>query len=363
MSQQLCPAGQRPRLHSGRFHFKTGQNTTLHQRRSCKSQLFPGEGLGHATMGSLIAANTKFCLDFFKDLNKVKRNEKIFFSPLSISAALSMVQLGARGNTAKEMEKVLHIHKVLSTANPETKSTTGKCEEAGGTHSQFQELSVLGKASATCSLSIANRLFGEVTFQFLQQYLGSTRALFHVELEAVDFISAAEESREKMNSRVEKQTSGKDKDCAWLPGECASGPCEKSIPGLDSAVTYEKLAEWTDMRNVYPQKITVCLPWFRMEESCELTAVLQALVRNAFILEEAHFSGLSSEPGLFLSKAIHKSFVEVNEEGTEAAAATGITKILCSCITYTFRADHPFLYLIKHNPSKNMLFFGQCRSP
>lgn len=57
-------------------------------------------------MGSLTAANTKFCLDFFKELSKVKRNENIFFSPLSISAALSMVQLGARGNTAKEMEKV-----------------------------------------------------------------------------------------------------------------------------------------------------------------------------------------------------------------------------------------------------------------
>lgn len=57
-------------------------------------------------MGSLSAANTKFCLDFFKELRKVKRNENIFFSPLSISAALSMVQLGAGGNTAEEMEKV-----------------------------------------------------------------------------------------------------------------------------------------------------------------------------------------------------------------------------------------------------------------
>uniref|UniRef100_A0A8B9IL51 Serpin domain-containing protein n=1 Tax=Anser cygnoides TaxID=8845 RepID=A0A8B9IL51_ANSCY len=53
----------------------------------------------------LSAANAKFCLDFFKDLIKVKRNENIF-SPLNISAALSIVQLGAGGNTAKEMEKV-----------------------------------------------------------------------------------------------------------------------------------------------------------------------------------------------------------------------------------------------------------------
>ncbi|NXN68441.1 ILEUB inhibitor, partial [Himantopus himantopus] len=143
--------------------------------------------------------------------------------------------------------------------------------------------------------------------------------------------------------------------------------CDEStgLEQLESAVTYEKLAEWTDMKNLYPQKITVCLSRFKMEESCDLIPVLQALgTRNAFILEQADFSGLSREPGLFLSKAIHKSFVEVNEEGTEAAAATGITRIiLCSCTSYVFRADHPFLYLIKHNPSNNILIFGQCCSP
>ncbi|XP_074003040.1 leukocyte elastase inhibitor-like [Numenius arquata] len=398
-------------------------------------------------MGSLTAANTKFCLDFFKELSKVKRNENIFFSPLSISAALSMIQLGTRGSTAEEMEKVLHTHDVLSTASPGTKSTSGKCEEAGGAHSQFQELlSALEKSGATCSLSIANRLFGEVTFQFLQQYLDSARTLYHAELEAVDFINAAEESRKKMNSWVEKQTCGKIKDL-FPPGSidsttvlalvnaihfkgkwatkfqekntrempfrlnkrehknvlmmCQTGNyklawrqeqvtvlelpyageelsmfillpeniCDEStgLEQLESAVTYEKLVEWTDMKNVFPQEIKVYLPRFRMEKSCELTPVLQALgMRNAFILEQADFSGLSIKPGLYLSRAIHKSFVEVNEEGTEAAAASTWIVIMessCSCTTYEFRADHPFLFLIKHNPSKNILFFGRYCSP
>lgn len=61
-------------------------------------------------MGSLSAANTKFCLEFFKELSKVKRNENICFSPLSISAAPSIVQLGAGGNTVKEIEKVSFFH-------------------------------------------------------------------------------------------------------------------------------------------------------------------------------------------------------------------------------------------------------------
>uniref|UniRef100_A0A8C3JGW4 Serpin domain-containing protein n=1 Tax=Calidris pygmaea TaxID=425635 RepID=A0A8C3JGW4_9CHAR len=399
-------------------------------------------------MGSLTAANTKFCLDFFKELSKGKRDKNIFFSPLSISAALRMIQLGARGSTAEEIEKVLHIHEVLSTASPGTKSTTGKCEEAGGAHSQFQELlSALEKSGATCSLSIANRLFGEVTFQFLQQYLDSTRTLYHAELEAMDFINAADESRKKMNSWVEKQTCGKIKDLfppgsidhtmvlalvnaihfkgKWaikfhekntrempfrlnksehrnvlmmhqignyklarrqeeqvtvleLPyaGEELSmfillpeNICDVStgLEQLESAVTYEKLVEWTDMKNVFPQKIQVYLPRFRTEESYELTPVLQALgMRNAFSPEQADFSGLSIKPWLYLSRAIHKSFVEVNEGGTEAAAAS--TWIVYgeahhSCTTYEFRADHPFLFLIKHNPSKNILFFGRCCSP
>uniref|UniRef100_A0A663MPC4 Serpin domain-containing protein n=1 Tax=Athene cunicularia TaxID=194338 RepID=A0A663MPC4_ATHCN len=380
-------------------------------------------------MGSLSAANAKFCLDFFKELRKVKINENIFFSPLSISAALSMVQLGARGNTAEEMEKVSFF------------------PFPGNSPSQFQELLVaLGKAGATCSLSIANRLFGEETFQFLQQYLDSARDLYHAELEAVDFINAAEESRGKMNSWVEKQTGGKIKDLfppgsidsttvlalvnaihfkgQWaikfedkntrkmpfrlnkvqehrnVPMMCRTGKyklarrqedhvtvlelpyngeelsmfillpeniCDEStgLEQLESAITYEKLAEWTNMENVYLQEITVYLPRFRMKESYELTAVLKALgMRDAFILEQADFSGISTEPGLFLSRVIHKSFVEINEEGTEAAAATGMIVFASSFhIPYEFRTDHPFLFLIKHNPSKNILFFGRCCSP
>ncbi|KFQ23733.1 Ovalbumin, partial [Mesitornis unicolor] len=144
--------------------------------------------------------------------------------------------------------------------------------------------------------------------------------------------------------------------------------CDESsgLEQLESAVTYEKLAEWTNMKNVCFQEITVYLPRFRMEKSCNLTLVLQALgMRDAFTPEQADFSGISGVPELFISTAVHKSFVEVNEEGTEAAAATAMFTFLgaCSYIPCEFRADHPFLFLIKHNPSKNILFFGRCCSP
>uniref|UniRef100_A0A8C4U0K8 Serpin domain-containing protein n=1 Tax=Falco tinnunculus TaxID=100819 RepID=A0A8C4U0K8_FALTI len=68
-------------------------------------------------MCSLSAANAKFCLDFFRELSKRKRNENIFFSPLSLSAAFGMVVLGARGNTLKQIEEVFHFSEVLSSTS------------------------------------------------------------------------------------------------------------------------------------------------------------------------------------------------------------------------------------------------------
>ena len=71
---------------------------------------------------------------------------------------------------------------------------------------------------------------------------------------------------------------------------------------------------------------------------------------------------MSSANDLVLSKVVHKAFVEVNEEGTEAAAATAVVKRQ-SRTTPRFVADHPFLFFIRHNPSKSILFAGRYSSP
>lgn len=73
---------------------------------------------------------------------------------------------------------------------------------------------------------------------------------------------------------------------------------------------------------------------------------------------------MSSANDLFVSEVYHKAFVEVNEEGTEAAAATAAVMMLrCALIPARFVADHPFLFFIRHNPSKNILFSGRYCSP
>ena len=78
-------------------------------------------------------------------------------------------------------------------------------------------------------------------------------------------------------------------------------------------------------------------------------------------------SGMSPAKDLVVSKVVHKSFVEVNEEGTEAAAATGVRVQLCSGRILPppiiFNADHPFLFFIRHNPTRTILFAGRYCSP
>ena len=73
---------------------------------------------------------------------------------------------------------------------------------------------------------------------------------------------------------------------------------------------------------------------------------------------------MSPANDLVLSKVVHKAFVEVNEEGTEAAAATAAIMMLrCAVRPPTFVADHPFLFFIRHNPSMSILFAGRYCSP
>jgi serpin B len=83
--------------------------------------------------------------------------------------------------------------------------------------------------------------------------------------------------------------------------------------------------------------------------------------------EESNFTGISESGNLFISDVIHKSFVDVNEEGTEAAAATGVSMAVMSLPIKeeipVFRADHPFMFLIQDNENGAVLFAGRVMKP
>uniref|UniRef100_A0A7M4FKQ2 Serpin B10 n=1 Tax=Crocodylus porosus TaxID=8502 RepID=A0A7M4FKQ2_CROPO len=134
---------------------------------------------------------------------------------------------------------------------------------------------------------------------------------------------------------------------------------------LERELTYEKLAEWTSPDRMAKVEVEMYLPRIKLEEGYDLKSTLISMgMPDAFSPGTADFTGLSDKKDLFLSKIFHKSFVEVNEEGTEAAAATGIVIAERAHLkAIKFKADHPFLFFIRHNKTKSILFFGRFCSP
>ncbi|KAL0171225.1 hypothetical protein M9458_031536, partial [Cirrhinus mrigala] len=129
------------------------------------------------------------------------------------------------------------------------------------------------------------------------------------------------------------------------------------------ALTFEKLKEWTKPSMMRQQEVQVSLPKFKMEQTYDMKSLLISMgMEDVFDGQKVNLSGMSPNNDLVLSKVIHKAFVEVNEEGTEAAAATGAVVNVRS-FPQMFIADHPFLFFIRHNPSNSILFYGRYCSP
>uniref|UniRef100_A0A6I8PW49 Serpin B6 n=1 Tax=Xenopus tropicalis TaxID=8364 RepID=A0A6I8PW49_XENTR len=376
-------------------------------------------------MDSLSAANGTFAINFLKKINESNKTGNIFVSPLSISSALSMVLLGAKGNTATQMSQVLKLDKV---------------DDA---HCNFQSLiSEINKSGTNYLLRTANRLYGEKSYTFLEEFLGSTQKHYHADLKAVDFSRKAEESRGEINEWVAQKTEGKIKDLLssgsvdsltrlvlvnaiyfkgnWankfnpdhthespfrlnknetkpvqmmfkkakfpmtyigelftkvveipyvdnelsmiilLPDDINDGTT--GLEALEKELSLEKINEWTE--NMMPIDVHVHLPKFKLEDSYKLKSQLAGMgMADLFEAGSADLSGMSGSNDLYLSEVIHKSFVEVNEEGTEAAAASAGIAMMCLMREEEFNANHPFLFFIRHNATKSILFFGRYSSP
>ncbi|XP_066482702.1 serpin B6-like [Tiliqua scincoides] len=377
-------------------------------------------------MDSVTAASTTFALDLFKKLSEDDPKKNLFFSPLSISSALSMVFQGAKGNTAAEMSKVLSVAK------------------AGEIHVAYEKLiSEINKPGTKYLLRLANRLFGETSYDFLTSFTDTCQKFYHADLEKLNFCAKAEESRKHINTWVEEQTAGKIQDllatglinsltklvlvnAIYFKGNWANqflkdhtkekpfkisknetkmvqmmykkaefnlgyvsdhrtkilelpyidrelsmiillpDEIEDTSTGLEKLerdMTFEKLMDWINPEMMDLTEVELSLPKFKLEEKYDLKSVLSRMgMAEAFVEGKADFSGMSSNKDLFLSEVVHKSFVEVNEEGTEAAAATAAI-IVPKFFVPRFMADHPFLFLIRHNKTGSILFYGRFCSP
>uniref|UniRef100_A0A8C9Y5F1 Leukocyte elastase inhibitor n=1 Tax=Sander lucioperca TaxID=283035 RepID=A0A8C9Y5F1_SANLU len=360
----------------------------------------------------LSKANTTFSLALLKKFGDDDKTANIFYSPFSISSALAMVMLGARGNTATQMSECLK---------------TKDCQD--DVHVSFaQLLSELNKADAPYTLSVANRLYGEQSYPFVEDFLGKTKKYYNAELETVDFKADSETARLNINSWVQKQTQDKIKDllakgdvdslsrlvlvnamyfksnwnekfqqnatqdaqfrlnkndtktvkmmhqetlfpfsdnpkanCKILEmpykGKELSmliflpNEIEDSTTGLEKLekqLTYENFMEWTRPDMMDNVEVQVGLPRFKMEETYDMEEVLVSM-GMVDAFERPNFSGMSPANWLVLSKVVHKAFVEVNEKGTEAAAVTAAVMMLES-----FMISHPSATFIADHP---FLFF------
>uniref|UniRef100_A0A8C9PSD3 Serpin domain-containing protein n=1 Tax=Spermophilus dauricus TaxID=99837 RepID=A0A8C9PSD3_SPEDA len=140
-------------------------------------------------MDSVSEANGTFACQVLKMLCQDKPSQNVFFSPLSISSALAMVLLGAKGNTKVQMAQVSFPEDI---------------------HKGFQMLlTQVNKPGSKYLLTTANRLFGEKTCDFLSTFKESCLQFYHAELELLSFAEATEESREHINTWVSKETKGK----------------------------------------------------------------------------------------------------------------------------------------------------------
>uniref|UniRef100_A0A096MIJ2 Serpin B6 n=2 Tax=Poecilia TaxID=8080 RepID=A0A096MIJ2_POEFO len=387
-----------------------------------------------ASSSSLSKANTTFSLALLRKLSEDNNTANIFFSPFSISSALAMMMLGARGDTATQISECLKIQ---------------DCQD--DVHTLFAKLlSEINKPEAPFALSVANRLYGEKSFNFLQEFLTQTKTHYNSEPEAVDFRTSSEEARVKINNWVEEKTQGKIKDMVaeggvdnmtrmvlvnalyfkgdwFMPfsmektykskfrlNKVVTKPVQMmfqknyfhhayisevrcqilvmhyegyklsmliflpkgirdsstGLKKLEKHLTYEKFLKWTHPDNMKDTLVEVKLPQFKLEETYDLNKVLSSMgMADAFDIKKSDFSGMSGNKDLFLSSVSHKAFVEVNEKGTEAAASTQM-RFRCGSsflprinIPISFTADHPFLFFIRHDPTKSILFAGRFCSP
>ncbi|XP_068019076.1 ovalbumin-like [Melanerpes formicivorus] len=165
----------------------------------------------------------------------------------------------------------------------------------------------------------------------------------------------AEVAAEKVKI-LEIPYSGRQLSMLVLLPEDASG-----LEQLETTITSEKLVEWTSSDIMEERKLKVYFPRMKIEEKYNLTSVLVALGVTDLFSSSANLSAISSSESLKISEAVHEAFVEIYE-GSEVVDSSGGSMEDAS-ISEEFKADRPFLFLIKHIPSKSILFFGRCFSP
>jgi serpin B len=365
--------------------------------------------------------NNQFALDLYARL-RTEHTENLFFSPGSLSTALAMTYAGARGQTAEQMAQVLHIRLPQEKLHPAFRdlrrywNVKGKDrgfqlnvanrlwgqqdfhflpgflaitrDDYGAEIAQVDFLRQTDQARQRINAWVEEKTQGKIQDLIPPGVLDTltrlvlTNAIYFKGVwiepfgkeatQAAPFhVSARRQTDVPLMYRKNdtRYWAGDGLKLVELPygkGDLAMVvllPEEiEGLSALEAKLTTDNLSRWQS--GLRKQQVQVYLPRFKLTSQFGLKDVLKAMgMTRAFNSEEADYSGMSNGPKLFLSAVIHKAFVVVNEEGTEAAAATAIDDRIKSAMPPVFRADHPFVFLIRDNRTGSLLFLGRLVNP
>ena len=387
-----------------------------------------------AILEELAQGNSAFAFDLYSQLAPDEGN--LFFSPYSISLALAMTYAGARGETERQMAEVLHFlpqdaHHVAFNSLDSELASRGEVDEGEMEGDAFE-------------LSIANAVWGQKDYRFLQPFLDTLAENYGSGVKVTDFRASPEGARKTINDWVEERTEERIKDlippdaitdssrmalanaiyfnATWaypFVGKTRRAPfhlldgSSKNVPmmnieeefGYSNGDGYEAVnlpynggmsmivivpdserfrefegsldAELVSriVEDLSIHEVTLKMPKFEFESEFKLSETLRAMgMPNAFgtsVDSDADFSGMDGRscivgdrPCLYISEIFHKAFVLVNEEGTEAAAATAVSmEVILSAQAPPPRVnltiDRPFIFLIRDWGTDTILFIGR----
>lgn len=379
---------------------------------------------------SVATANNRFARDLYMQLANDPQyaGSNIFFSPFSISSALAITYEGARGTTADEIRSVFHFpvdnatlregfsrinaginsgdaNYTLNTANalwaektyaflpdyvstarrwysanvtnldfidnPETSRQTINSWVADKTAEKIQELLPIGSIDPMTRLVITNAVYfkGNWVTQFDEN--NTQDADFRVSPQKTVTVKMMQRTGE---DAVYKYAETADLQLLSMPYAHGSGsglsmivllPRNDSLAAAEAALDPQNLSALE--QGAYSQRVMVYFPKFRIETGYSLPGTLTSMGMPIAFTNTADFSGMDGTRNLYVSDVIHKAFVNVDEKGTEAAAATAVvmkvSAILHEKPVPVFRADHPFLFLIQDNDTGAILFAGRITNP
>lgn len=369
-----------------------------------------------------VAASNAFACDLYRELTRAGGN--LFFSPYSLFSALAMVYGGAGGETAAQLARALHVagdsedfhrsmaalaealnapdkaydlsvasalwgqsgyaflpdfleltdryygarlHEVDYTSEEsreETRETINRWVEQE-TRGRIRDLIQPEDLSALTRLVLTNAIYFKGAWELAFDPEATRPMPFHLmtgetaEVPMMHQVSRFLYAENAMAQLLELPYAGGDLSMVVLL------PREGALDELESKLDPETVGSW--LAAASRQEVEVFIPRFTLEQRVVLNDVLQGLgVVDAFDQQRADFSGMSEDRDLHISRVIHQTFVEVNEEGTEAAGATGVgmrTTSLPLNPPPVFRADRPFVFMIRDGETGTILFLGRVTDP